>query len=216
MTLLGKQLNVGSGALVAIDGSTGKAVHAQARNLTQSKLQRLLPQIDARLEAYLHELERGDTEEDHGAPGGARAAHLHATREALKQRKRRSEAFQGQLRDTGQAQRALTDPARRAMKLGTGSGTEGCDNVQAAVDAKHPLGLACDVPNDTSERAWLSPMARQAQVVLAKPFEAVADMGYSHGDEGKAGLEAGLTPSSARPLTAAHQKLGLCSQDACR
>jgi len=76
LPLLGKQLNVGSGALVAMDGSTGKAVHAQARHVPQSQLQRLLPQSEARLEASLPALERGDTEEDQGAPGGARAAHL--------------------------------------------------------------------------------------------------------------------------------------------
>jgi len=49
-TLLGKQLDLFSGELVAIAGSQCKAVNAQERHFTQSKLQRLLPQIDAPIE----------------------------------------------------------------------------------------------------------------------------------------------------------------------
>jgi len=215
-TLWCKQLDLCSGELVAIDGRKFKAVHAKERHFTHRTRQRLLQQIDERIAAYLQELERGDHEEEHGAPGGARAEHLHAKLEELQQRKLLSEACQGQRRDPGQAQLALTDPDSRAMKLGKGSGTAVCSNVQTAVDAKHKLILACDVTNETSERDWLSPMALQAQAVLERPFEAVADMGYYHGDEVQACLAVGLTPSIARPLTSANQKLGLCSKDACR
>jgi transposase len=125
-TLLCKQLDLCSGELVAIDGSQCKAVHAQERTFTHSKLQRLLQQIDMRIEVYLQELERGDHEEDHGAPGGARAEQLQGKIEELKQRKLLYEAFQGQLRTNGQEQLSLTDPDSRAMQLGKGSGTEVC------------------------------------------------------------------------------------------
>jgi transposase len=52
-TLLCKQLDLCAGELVAIDGSKFKAVNAKARNFTPDKLQRLLPQIDQRVEGYL-------------------------------------------------------------------------------------------------------------------------------------------------------------------
>jgi hypothetical protein len=99
------------------------------------------------------------------------------------------------------------------MKLGKGRGTEVCYNVQTAVDSKHKLILACEVTNDTSDRDWLSPMALEAKAVLERPFEVVADMGYYHGDEVKACLEAGITPYVARPITSANKKLGLFSKD---
>lgn len=123
------------------------------------------------------------------------------------------QAFQEQLLASGQEQLSLTDPDSRAMKLGKGRGTEVCYNVQLAVDSKHKLVIANDVTNDPGDRDWLSPMALQAKVVLEHPFEVVADMGYYHGDEVKACLEAGITPYVARPITSANKKLGLFSKD---
>jgi hypothetical protein len=86
-TLLCKQLDLFAGELVAIDGSKCKAVHSKERTFTPSTLQRLLPQIEARIEAYLKELDRGADEDDQGTSGGARAEQLQAKMEVLKQRK---------------------------------------------------------------------------------------------------------------------------------
>jgi hypothetical protein len=212
-TRLWKPLDLFSGELVAIDGSTCKAVNAKARHLTPSKLQRLLPQIDAHIEVYLKERDRGDTEEDQGISGGARAKHLHAKIAQLKERTLLYQAFQEQLLVRSQEQLSLTAPDRRAMTLGKGRGTEVCYNVPTAVDSQHKLILAGEVTTDTSDRDWLSPMALQATAVLERPFEVVADMGDYHGDEVKACVEAGITPYVARPITSANKKLGLFSKD---
>jgi transposase len=74
-TLLCKQLDLFAGELVAIDGSTCKAVNAKARHCTADKLQPLLPQIDQRVEGSLQELDGQDPQDDAGPPGGAVAAH---------------------------------------------------------------------------------------------------------------------------------------------
>jgi hypothetical protein len=58
-------------------------------------------------------------------------------------------------------------------------------------------------------------MALQAKDVLGSPFDAVADVGDYHGEEGKPCLEAGLTPSVTRPSTSATQKLGRFRKDDC-
>src|SRR5262245_23862697 len=94
------------------------------------------------------------------------------------------------------------------MKLGKGRGTEVCSNVQTAVDSKHQLIIANDVTNAPGDRDWLSPMALQAKDVLGCTFDAVADMGDDHGEEVQTCLEAGLTPSIARPITSAHKSSG--------
>ena len=94
--LLCKPLARCSGEWGASEGSQCKAGNTKERHGTHSTLQRLLPQIDARLEAYLPALARGDNEEDQGAPGGARAEQLHATIEALKQRQSLEQACQKQ------------------------------------------------------------------------------------------------------------------------
>ena len=80
------------------------------------------------------------------------------------------------------------------MLRGKGRGTEVCSTVQMAVDSKPKRIIANDVTNETGARAWLSPMALQAQAVLGCPCDAVADVGYYHGEEGKTCLEAGITP----------------------
>jgi hypothetical protein len=63
------------------------------------------------------------------------------------------------------------------MIRGKGRGTEVCSTVQRAVDSQPKLRIAKDVPNETGDRAWLSPMALQAQAVRGCPCEAVAAVG---------------------------------------
>ena len=59
-------------------------------------------------------------------------------------------------------------------------------------------------------------MALPAHAVLESPVEAVAARGDYQGDEVQACLEAGITPSIARPITSANKQLGLFSQEDCR
>lgn len=212
-TLLCKQLDLFAGELVAIDGSKFKAVNAKERNFTQDKLARLLQQIDQRVEGYLQDLDGQDQQDDAGTPGSAVAANGQAKIEALQHRKLLYTDLQAQLEASGETQLSLTDPESRAMKLGKGRGTEVCYNVQTAVDSTHKLIIANDVTNDPGDRAWLSPMALQAKEVLGSTFEAVADVGYYHGEEVKTCLAAGITPYVARPITSANQKLGLFSKE---
>ena len=101
------------------------------------------------------------------------------------------------------------------MKLGKGHGTEVCSNVQTAVARQHKRMIANAVPTDTGDRACRSPMALQAKDILGGTCDAGADVGYDHGEEVKTCLAAGLTPSRARPVTSANQKLGLFSKDDC-
>jgi transposase len=212
-TVLCKQLDLFAGALVAIDGSKFKAVNAKERNFTPDKLAKLLQQIDQHVEGYLQELDGQDHQDEAGTPGGAVADNLQAKIDALQQRKRFYTDLQAQLEASGATQLSLTDPESRAMKLGKGRGTEVCYNVQTAVDSKHKLMIANDVTNDPGDRDWLSPMVLQAKDILGSPFEAVADVGYYHGEEVKTCLEAGITPYVARPITSANAKLGLFSKD---
>jgi transposase len=213
LTWLCKKLDLFGGELVGIDGSKFRAVNAKGRNFTKAKLAQLIAQIDARVEGYLKELEATDDHDEAGPPGGARAADLQTKIAALRERRLRYKDLQAELAGSGQDQLWLTDPDRRSMKGGAGGGPAVCYNVQTAVDAQHHLIVACDVTHDPTDRDWLSPMAVEAKAVLGGPFAAVADVGYDHGQEVKQGLQVGITPDIARPITSANQKLGLFSKD---
>jgi transposase len=202
--------------LVALEGSTCRAANAKERHCTKDKRTKLIRQIDGRVKAYLTALARRDAREARGTGGGAHAKALAAKIEALKPRRLRDEGFPAQLPSSGQAQRSLTDPERRAMTRGRGRGTAVCSNVQTAADAKPKLSVACEVTSDPGARDGLSPVARQAQGVLGCRFDAGADGGDDHGPAVKACGAAGLTPDGPRPIPAAHEPLGLFSPDAFR
>ena len=214
LTLWCNQLDLFGGELVAIAGRKFRAVNAQGRNFPKATLAKVIAPIDERVAGDLTELEAADDQDEAGTPGGARAADLQPKIEVLRGRRRRDEDLQAELERSGQDQLSLTDPDSRAMKGGNGGGTAVCYNVQTAVAAKHNLIVACDVTNDPTDRDWLSPLAVEAKKVLGGPFAAVADVGYDHGQEVKHCLHEGMTPSIARPITSAHQKLGLFSTDA--
>lgn len=101
------------------------------------------------------------------------------------------------------------------MQLGQGHGTEVCSNGQTAVDSKPKLMIANDVTNDTGDRDCLSPLALQAKAILGGTFDAVAEVGYYHGEEVTTCLAAGLPPSIARPVPSATPKLGPFSKEDC-
>jgi hypothetical protein len=63
------------------------------------------------------------------------------------------------------------------MQRGPGRGTAGCDNAQTAVDSRHPLIIAHEVPHDTGDRDWRRPLALPAKAVRGHPCAAVADGG---------------------------------------
>ena len=86
-TLLCKQLDLFAGELVAIDGSKFKAVNAKERNFTRDKLTET-PRADRPARRGLSQgLDRQDTQEDAGTPGGAVADNVQAKIEALQHRK---------------------------------------------------------------------------------------------------------------------------------
>ena len=74
--------------------------------------------------------------------------------------------------------------------------------------------IANDGTTEPGARHGRRPRARQAKAVLGGTFDAGADGGSSPGAEGKTGLAAGLPPAVPRPIPAANQTRGRCSQEA--
>jgi transposase len=208
--LLCRELELFGGELVAIDGSKFKAVNNSQRNFTKTQVQKYLQKLEERIEGYLQALDERDAQEP--------VASAHSTEQLqakIEQLQGRQEKYQGYLRqmeEQGDSQLSLTDPDSRSMPKSPKAPV--AYNVQTAVDSKHHLIVAEDVTNEVTDRNRLSAMAVEAKATLAvDSCRVVADMGYSHGQELKTCLDAGLEPYVPRPETSANRKLGLYGKE---
>lgn len=176
-TLLCKKLNLFGGELVAIDGSKFNAVNHDSRTYTKKKLQRLLKEIDEKIETYFSQVDSADMAESTVAlretPHILREHIAH-----LQEHKAELEELQKYLNESGEVQVSLTDPDSRLMTTGK-HGNDVCYNVQIAVDAKHKLIIAHDLTNEANDLHQLTPMAHSAKEILeVEHLDVVADKGY--------------------------------------
>ena len=210
-TVLCKRLDLFGGELVAIDGSKFRAVNGKARNFSAAKLQRLLKEIDAKIDAYLKQLDSQDA-----AEATVTTPPAHELREKLQRWQERKQAYEGyavHLQETGASQVSLTDPDSRKMPT-AGGGREVGYNVQIAVDEKHTLIVAHDVTNAVTDQEQLAPMADLAKAALGgETLAVVADMGYYNGADVKRCETQGMTVYVSKPNTSANTKLGLFGKE---
>lgn len=208
--LLCRELELFGGELIAIDGSKFKAANSSQRNFTKAKVKKYLQELEERIDGYLQELDEADAQELASKP--LSADQLKAKIEQLQARQEKYQGYLAQMEESGESQLSLTDPDSRSMPKSPKAPV--AYNVQTAVDSKHHLIVAQDVTNEVTDRNQLSRMALEAKATLdVDKVKAVADMGYSHGKELKACLEAGIEPYVAQPDTSANKKLGLFGKD---
>jgi transposase len=186
--LLCRKLDLFGAELLAIDGSKFKAVNNPRRHYTQEQLQELVQKVEARIDQYLGELDRQDTEAE-GVPAAPHRAALEEKIALLQARQGRYDELLAQMKAADQTEVSLTDPDSRGMKkVAVGY------NVQVAVDAKHDLIAAPEVVQAASDYGQLSPMATAAQAALAvASLQVVADAGYHEARQLEACAAAGIT-----------------------
>jgi transposase len=204
--LLCHKLKLFGGELVAIDGTKLAAVNARDRNFNQKKLEELIARADARLAAYLQELDAGDTGEAHEEK--MTRTELEEKIAALRQKKDWHEELLGRLVDEEEKQLSTTDPDAR--KMHAAQGTVIGYNAQSAVDSKHKLIVADDVTSEGTDVQQLANVASEAKETLAvAQLEAVADPGYYHNADVSLCVEKGITPYIRKCDTSANSARGL-------
>jgi transposase len=207
-TLFCKKLELFSGDLVAIDGSKFKAVNRRDRNVTRKQLKRSIQKLDEDIDRYLDEMDEADEEEPDGKK--LTAEELQEKIEEMKRLRAEADEMEKELDESGESQISLTDPDSRMMPVSGGRRTDVGYNVQVGVDPKHKLIVDHEVTNAVTDRDLLSHMAKRIKDQLGvDELEVLADMGYYHGKEVKACLEAGITPYIPKPQTSASRKRGL-------
>ena len=172
-TLLCKKLDLFGGELVGIDGSKFSAINHDSRSFTKQKLQRLLKEIDEKINSYFTRLESADITE--GNHGGAIVSE-HITN--LQKHKEEVKRLQEMLEVSGETSVSLTDPDSRLMVTGK-HGNDVSYNVQIAVDSKHKLIVTSDITNEANDLHQLYPLAEAAKDFLkVEHLEVTADTGY--------------------------------------
>ena len=171
-----RELQLFSGVLVAIDGSKFKAVNSRDNNYTVKSVKRRIKKTQENIERYLAKLDDVDAEEPEIREVTAKElrkkiASMEAKMDELK-------AKQQEVAEHPDKQVSTTDPDCRSMTKPGGGSVVGY-NVQSAVDEKHHLIVTHEVTNDTTDRAQLDKMGKQAKRVLdANTLTVVADAGY--------------------------------------
>ena len=199
--------------LIAIDGSKFKAVNSKKRNFSLKRLEKVIKEIEAKIEEYLKELEEQDKRESEvKTPTGEE---FKEKINQLTERKHQYGQLQKQLKDSGQSQISLTDADSRRMKLGQGE-ADVCYNVQVAVDSKNKLIVIVDVEvtNEVNDRGQLCLMAKSSKQILGvEKIEAVADMGYYDADEVEKCEKEEITVYIPKPNTSVSSQKGLFSKE---
>jgi len=198
------------GDLVAIDGSTFKAVNNRKRNCTDAQLTKALRQSDQKIADYVQALDTADS--DSPTRRDLSAVEVQERIAQFRARKQHYQQLQQTLAASGERQIALTDPDRRAMPVT--QGVDVCYNVEVGVDSKHKLSVTHFLTTDVSDQEQLAPMAKQAKLVLGvEDVDALADKGFSNGEQVKQCDAAAIHASSAKPHTSRHQHKGLFTKD---
>jgi transposase len=172
--LLCRQLGLFGMELVAIDGTKLKAVNSISRNHTQNELRAWLDRLDARVEAYLEQLEREDASLLKEAATGAGS--LAEKLKQLEERRQEVAEMLAELEASGAKEISQTDgDSRRMTKVGVGY------NGQIAVDARHKMIAEAEVVNAQTDYHQFLSMAEATceamDVALSEP-KFTADRGY--------------------------------------
>ena len=184
--------------LVAIDGSKIEAVASRKQVITPGRLAKQVAGIDAKIAEHLAAMDAADREE---ARAEAQVADVTAALEALKTQSRELQARAKALTDKGLTQAVDGEADARLMRTAR-HGHQVAYNAQTAVDAKHGLIAAFDLTNAGNDLNQLLPMAEAAKQALeAETLTALADAGYSNGEQGLACEAADIIAIVPRPET---------------
>ena len=205
-TRLCRQLDLFGGQLLAIDSTKIKAVNAADQNWSQTKLDKQLGQVEARLEEYLRALDQADAQPE-AAPLTPSAAELKEKLARLQGRQTQIQERLQTLARTGETQLSQSDPDSRTMKS-HGRHVVGY-NVQGCVDAKHHLLVSTEVTNTAADQGQLAPVAQGAKTQLQlTQADVVADGGYYKSEDIKTCQELGLEPHLAAVENSPSERAG--------
>jgi len=186
------------GQLLAGDSTKLRAQNSKKNNFNPKKIEKHIAYIDAKLEEYNAIL----ATEDLDVSDVERKTIVEKVAKHLVQ-KEKYQAFDNQLKESGETQISTSDPQSRQM-ITRNNITEVAYNIQATVDAKHNIPIDYKVTNENDSKA-MGGMVRRAKTILAThDFTILYDKGYHTGGEFEYADKQGVTVLVAIPDVASH------------
>jgi transposase len=168
------KLDLIAGNVLFVDGTKIRANAARAKTYDRLRYEKMLAELDHRIEQLLEECERIDQQEE-GLGSSVAVDQEWVQAEGLK--KKIQQALEA-LEKSGQEKLNLTDPDCAVMHSVQGS--HASYNVQSVVDDKHGLIVHAAAVSETSDINQFAEQIDQANKILTKPCEvACADAGYA-------------------------------------
>lgn len=195
------QLNLIDGHILFIDGTKIRANASHKKTWRKEKCEKVLAQLDERIEELLKECETLDQTEQ------AQSGHVKMQSELCKSetlRQKVQEALE-KLKEQGKERINVTDPDSAPMKSAQGKHVS--YNVQNAADDKHSLIVSSEVVSDATDVGQLAIQAQNAQDNIGHPCQSVcADAGYANTTELQKVEQTQVQPIVPSQTQALHQQ----------
>lgn len=197
------KLGLIAGNVLFVDGTKIRANAARGQSHDRAYYERLLTEIDGRVERLVEECERVDQEEE-GL--GSSVAMDKELGEAERLKGKIQEVLKA-FNESGRERINMTDPDCALMHSVQGS--HASYNVQSVVDEKHGLIVHAEAVSETSDLNQFAEQIEKANQTLEKPCEvAVADAGYADTEELQKVDEKGIKVVVPSQRQALHEEEG--------
>ena len=197
------KLDLIAGNVLFLDGTKIRANAARGKTYDQAHYEKMMGELDRRIEKLLEECERIDQQEE--GLGSSVAVNKELVKaEGL--RKKIEEALE-EFKDSGREKINLTDPDCALMHSVQGS--HASYNVQSVVDEKHGLIVHAEAVSESSDVNQFAEQIQRANETLNKPCGvAVADAGYADTEELKKIDDQGIKVVVPSQRQALHEEEG--------
>lgn len=189
------------GNVLFVDGTKIRANAARSKTYDQARCEKILSELDKRIEKLLEDCEREDQREE-GLGSGVVVDKELAQAEG---RKQKIQQILQALKESGKEKVNLTDPDCALMHSVQGS--HASYNVQSVVDDQHGLIVHATAVSQTSDVNQFAEQITQANEMLGKPCDvACADAGYADSAELKKIDDQGIKVVVPSQRQALHKK----------
>jgi transposase len=195
------KLDLIAGNVLFVDGTKIRANAARGKTHDRAHYEKLLAELDGRIEKLLEECERIDQQEE-GLGSSVAVDKELVQAEGLK---KKIQDTLKEFKDNGRKKVNLTDPDCALMHSVQGS--HASYNVQSVVDDRHGLIVQAEAVSETSDVNQFAEQIEQANEALNKPCEvACADAGYADTAELKKVNDQGIKVVVPSQRQALHRK----------